>query len=411
MYKQKKIQILVHNINIRPPVLGCTNYGDYKDERLHLWVDEVSNKYDILCIQEIFAFGSLRKNELKAKLQEYGYIYQIDSMTDGINHSIVKDCNENDQKKVKLHHHQHHHHTEKHYCEHSMHKCLVTGETNEHILVDYRRMRYWLTSKFRPVDGGCLIASRIKFLRTGRVSFSEANSWEWGVDKGAIWVQLARPVEKKQKNSCVLFGIGPSEDRIEISEGEKSYLSNGKEKYEPWYECTDEPWLNIINTHLQADWNSSNEYEVQISQLNELKEFVSEINSFVDCTNNLAGECLSACSCIRPNTLVVGDFNIDSNHTERGHTVTSVMKMEDLQQLLKKFRDYTFPGDSTPGDPPLSIDYALIQPDRLKWSEYRFHEIRINSFCVSSNPCDYGFTLLSDHYALEIIIEYEKEKE
>lgn len=72
--KQHKIKLLSYNIFMRPPLI-CTNGNDYKNERLELLVNKIS-EFDIICFQEIFHNYTYRRKALCDSAKFSGFIYQ-----------------------------------------------------------------------------------------------------------------------------------------------------------------------------------------------------------------------------------------------------------------------------------------------------------------------------------------------
>lgn len=73
------IKLLTYNLFLRPPGIK-TNKNDYKNERLEEFFKIMGN-YDIICLQEVFATFSSRKERLLKKAIKHGF-YFIESSPD-----------------------------------------------------------------------------------------------------------------------------------------------------------------------------------------------------------------------------------------------------------------------------------------------------------------------------------------
>ncbi|KAI8065776.1 Endonuclease/exonuclease/phosphatase [Gongronella butleri] len=72
-------RILTQNIIMRPPGIK-NNWSDYKDQRIDYLIEHIFPHYDIICLQEAFAFATRRKDKLikEARLR-YGFNYHVES--------------------------------------------------------------------------------------------------------------------------------------------------------------------------------------------------------------------------------------------------------------------------------------------------------------------------------------------
>ncbi|ORX56386.1 hypothetical protein DM01DRAFT_1362532 [Hesseltinella vesiculosa] len=72
-------RILTQNIIMRPPGIK-NNWSDYKDERIDYLIEHIFPHYDIICLQEAFAFATRRKDVLirEARLR-YGFNHHVES--------------------------------------------------------------------------------------------------------------------------------------------------------------------------------------------------------------------------------------------------------------------------------------------------------------------------------------------
>lgn len=68
------IRFLTYNLFLRPPLIH-SKFCDYKDQRLQLFVENVLPQFDIICLQEMFRFGSDRKRTLERAASKLGFCY------------------------------------------------------------------------------------------------------------------------------------------------------------------------------------------------------------------------------------------------------------------------------------------------------------------------------------------------
>lgn len=68
-----KYKLLTYNIFLRPPLIR-NNKNDYKNERLSEFY-QVMNRFDIICLQEVFGFMNNRKEQLIKYAMECGYTH------------------------------------------------------------------------------------------------------------------------------------------------------------------------------------------------------------------------------------------------------------------------------------------------------------------------------------------------
>ncbi|CAG8564682.1 12034_t:CDS:2 [Ambispora gerdemannii] len=61
--KVEGVRILTFNFFMRPPLIR-NNASDYKEARLEYFIQNILSNYDIICLQEMFQFGSSRRNRL-----------------------------------------------------------------------------------------------------------------------------------------------------------------------------------------------------------------------------------------------------------------------------------------------------------------------------------------------------------
>jgi serine/threonine protein kinase/endonuclease/exonuclease/phosphatase family metal-dependent hydrolase len=73
---KKSIRILSFNIFLRPP--GIKNHdSDYKSMRLAYFCEKVIHSYDIICLQEFFAYGTSRQTKFLSYAKNAGFEYSL----------------------------------------------------------------------------------------------------------------------------------------------------------------------------------------------------------------------------------------------------------------------------------------------------------------------------------------------
>ena len=70
--------LLTYNIFIRPPGIK-TNLNDYQQERLDQFIEEKLPHFDLVCLQEMFAFGSHRRQYLVKRARALGFHHHVAS--------------------------------------------------------------------------------------------------------------------------------------------------------------------------------------------------------------------------------------------------------------------------------------------------------------------------------------------
>lgn len=76
---ESPIRILSYNFFQRPPFIK-NNFSDYKEVRLSLFITHILPHYDIICLQEMFTYGSSRCRRLiEAAVQKGGLKYHYSS--------------------------------------------------------------------------------------------------------------------------------------------------------------------------------------------------------------------------------------------------------------------------------------------------------------------------------------------
>ncbi|CAG8716476.1 16332_t:CDS:2 [Acaulospora morrowiae] len=70
----KEVRLLSLNFFMRPPLIK-NNFSDYKEERLKYFIENVLPIYDIICLEEMFEFGSTRRQRLLEAAFKAGFEY------------------------------------------------------------------------------------------------------------------------------------------------------------------------------------------------------------------------------------------------------------------------------------------------------------------------------------------------
>ena len=69
-----EVRLLTFNFFMRPPLVK-NNASDHKEARLAYFIKHCLHKYDIICLQEMFAFGSSRRARLLEAAFKAGFNY------------------------------------------------------------------------------------------------------------------------------------------------------------------------------------------------------------------------------------------------------------------------------------------------------------------------------------------------
>jgi hypothetical protein len=78
----KEVKILSFNLFMQPPGIK-TSSSNHKNSRMEYFMQNVLPNYDIICLQELYAFGNKRKDILLQKASELGLKYSISSPSRG----------------------------------------------------------------------------------------------------------------------------------------------------------------------------------------------------------------------------------------------------------------------------------------------------------------------------------------
>ncbi|KAG9291163.1 hypothetical protein G9A89_013035 [Geosiphon pyriformis] len=73
-----KVRILTVNFFMRPPLIR-NNASDHKEARLAYFIEHVLPKFDIICLQEMFQFGSSRRHRLLEAAYKAGFKFSWSS--------------------------------------------------------------------------------------------------------------------------------------------------------------------------------------------------------------------------------------------------------------------------------------------------------------------------------------------
>ncbi|RKO84414.1 Endonuclease/exonuclease/phosphatase, partial [Blyttiomyces helicus] len=82
------LRLLSYNIFLRPPGIK-NNISDYKNARLTHFGERVLKNYDVVCLQEMFAYGSSRQNKMIQYARKAGLEYYVSSPSKGLLNAMV----------------------------------------------------------------------------------------------------------------------------------------------------------------------------------------------------------------------------------------------------------------------------------------------------------------------------------
>lgn len=74
-----RVRVLTYNLYLRPPLIN-SNGNDWKDERLDLFIARVLPQYDVIALQEVFALGSSRQRRLVHAARQLGFGWVVSSV-------------------------------------------------------------------------------------------------------------------------------------------------------------------------------------------------------------------------------------------------------------------------------------------------------------------------------------------
>ncbi|KXS11617.1 hypothetical protein M427DRAFT_60480 [Gonapodya prolifera JEL478] len=78
-----EVRVLSLNIHLRVPGVR-SNGSDFKNARLDYFCEKVLEMYDVICLQEMFAYGSSRQSKLISQAKKLGFEYYVASPTKGL---------------------------------------------------------------------------------------------------------------------------------------------------------------------------------------------------------------------------------------------------------------------------------------------------------------------------------------
>jgi endonuclease/exonuclease/phosphatase family metal-dependent hydrolase len=79
----KQIKSLSYNIFLRPPGIH-NNASDHKNARLNYFGEHVLGNFDVVCLQEMFSYGSSRQTRMVGYAKKVGFEYYVSSPSKGI---------------------------------------------------------------------------------------------------------------------------------------------------------------------------------------------------------------------------------------------------------------------------------------------------------------------------------------
>jgi hypothetical protein len=84
----RAIRFLTYNLFMRPPGIK-NNLSDYKNVRLSVFLESALKRYDVVCLQEMFAYGSTRQAKLLAAGKKLGFEWSVCSPSRGMLNATV----------------------------------------------------------------------------------------------------------------------------------------------------------------------------------------------------------------------------------------------------------------------------------------------------------------------------------
>lgn len=84
----KSVRFLSYNIFMRPPGIK-NNSSDYKNARLDHIGNDVLKNYDIVCLQEMFSYGSSRQLRMMSYAKKAGLPYIVTSPSKGVLNAMI----------------------------------------------------------------------------------------------------------------------------------------------------------------------------------------------------------------------------------------------------------------------------------------------------------------------------------
>ena len=71
-FESEQVRVLSYNLMLRPPGIK-NNHSDYKNARLAYFCEHILPNYDVVALQEVFSFGTRRRDRLLQRATELGF--------------------------------------------------------------------------------------------------------------------------------------------------------------------------------------------------------------------------------------------------------------------------------------------------------------------------------------------------
>lgn len=393
-----RFKLLSMNFFLRPPLIAESANGDWKEERLQLFLDTELSKYDVIAFQETFAFGSSRRDRLIKSAYVKGFKYSTACKTFGL-------------------------------------------------------------LKFR-IDGGLVILSRFPISKTAEITFDRGTQiGDWFAAKGVIYAQIRlpiqrdpsklpdnftsdiKPIHKEEISIAVNNGPSPNSkselsipEPISLPEALNKNLSLSNNSFPAKSSFSDATAISDIETqsvrfHLFTTHLQSGEgpkiMDIRRQQSRETKEFIDKV---LYEENRLITEPVVFCGDFNVNSRLTDDNGVE--HSEEWTNIVNILrgvpeldvgKPYDLGDIgYEAYGEHIITtnklqvGENHPEPDKKSIDYFFsfrevdknLDAPYPKLEEYCFEDYRIEPMYVEGKP----FHTLSDHYAVAVDLLLKKEK-
>lgn len=356
-----KIRILTYNVFCRPPPITTNNFNDYKWERLQDIVRRVLPNYDIVCIQELFQFGSLRRNWFISEAYKQGFVTIVCSqvcenqLLDNnrlISSYLIKyDCNSNLN-------------------------CSCYNNTNL-----FRNI-------LSPIDGGIVILSRYRQAPNSikrEIIFSDSSGPDALAKKGAIMTTVILPNNSLLDiyNSHMQAEDGPEKMAIRYKQLRelKNFIRH----------CSTQTKNNVI---LCADMNiDSNENNVYIRLCEEMQIFYN--HSIQTKESQLYGEDVLHSLNLGKHLVTYGDSGNDKVLTHR-----SCANRNERIDYIWSFKHVCNNEKIIPNN---KIPSHIYLQDSMKCICSKVEKF----LCIPQPEENKPYTQLSDHYGVSAIFELQ----
>ncbi|KAI9223726.1 kinase-like domain-containing protein [Blastocladiella britannica] len=80
----RQVRFLTYSIFMRTPGMKNLQHSDYKNARLDYFISHILPHFDVVCLQEMYAYGSMRLQKLQQCARQQGFVYQLVSPSKGL---------------------------------------------------------------------------------------------------------------------------------------------------------------------------------------------------------------------------------------------------------------------------------------------------------------------------------------